>query len=198
MDEFLAPFPLDQGLGLPLGATLIVTGFPTTAPIPFDLDEGLELTNVVALTFTPSTTDADGDLLEDSWEELFFGDIGVISGQDTHPDTGNTYLEYQSAGADPRSGNLETPPIDLSNFTAEITKENGQLYVNFPFPDVSLAQVDITLKSSSILAPSDFKDVTPQPNLENLGQNQHRIALPPTEISMPKNFFIVSISLKTP
>lgn len=128
-------FAFDQGLGLSTGTTFVVTGF-ADAPAPAGF-VGLEVTAITGATiFVASESDTDGDLLDDQWEELFFGALDQIGAFDPHPGTGHSYLEYQLTGEDPRAGTLTGLPLSLIPTNVSLTETpDGLAYLlAFDFP----------------------------------------------------------------
>jgi hypothetical protein len=137
LDENGGFLNLDQGLGLPTGTVLSVTGYTDVlGPPAHDPIEVIALT-VLSIP-VPSNSDANANLLDDDWERFFFGALGVVGPFDPHPVTGISYLQYMLSGADPRSDDdpggvpldLGLPPISF------VELPNTNFAMQFPFPDL--------------------------------------------------------------
>ncbi|MDB4544441.1 hypothetical protein N9Z83_00705 [Akkermansiaceae bacterium] len=197
VDDFGERVLLEQGLGLALNAVFEVTGYAdVTGPAGFDVMEIIRIDSVT----TPVATDNDtnGNLLDDGWEEVFFGDLGVVEPFDLHPTTGHSYLQYHIEGADPRSGNLAVPVVYLWPTNKSFVWSDGlSVYdLEFDFPAAYFDDFDFTLQSSSDLSgfsgPANVGGVTP------LGGGRYRFRISGVESNLDTNFFRIGLSLKAP
>ena len=196
-DRFGERIVLEQGLGLPINAVFEITGFTdVSAPDGFIGLEFIQLENVV----TPLASDADlnGNLLDDSWENLFFGDLGINGPFDSHPETGHSYLQYQLTGADPRSGSLSTetdPVVSLmpTNIHLEWIPEASAYDLRFNFPDDFYHYFNFVLESSPNL--SSFDWLANQGALSRISENTYQWRLQESESNLEANFFRIGVSL---
>lgn len=94
------PFRIDQGMGLAPGTVFEVFGFSDlTGP---DGHPGMEVLSL-ALSAIPlaSNTDTDGNLLDDAWEEFYFGTTG-LDPFSVPVGKSHTLLQFFLEGLDPR------------------------------------------------------------------------------------------------
>ncbi len=186
---------LEQGLGLALGSVFEVTGFTdVTVPAGFTGLEFIRIESVV--TPLASDTDANGNLLDDGWENVFFGDLGVIGPFDPHPVTGHSYLQYHLSGADPRSGSLATPILNLIPDGINLVWVPAATAYNlhFTFPAEFQDRFDFALESSSTLA--GFTGPANTGALVEVSPGNYRFRIKIAESNLDTNFFRIGISLK--
>lgn len=187
---------LDRGLGLALGTRFSVTGYTdVTGPVGHDAMEIISLN--VAFVPAASDHDTDGNLLDDEWEEFFFGATGVVDPWDTHPINGYSFLQLFLIGHDPRHDCTEIPSepiVDLApdNITI-ILLGNGNLALSFTFPDAYSNLFEFTASQST-----DLTSFTPfiTSVLTNPGTNTYNLDLGPTASLPDRNFFHLLMSLK--
>jgi hypothetical protein len=126
-------FRIDQGIGLAPGTEFEVHGFTDiTGP---DGHPGME---VLAMAFTgvplASNNDADGNLLDDEWEEFYFGTTGldpfeVPSGKS------HTLLQFFLEGLDPRGTlNPSGPTLPTAMPAIGLAASAGGGTITFPWP----------------------------------------------------------------
>lgn len=194
-DRFGERVLLEQGLGLALGTVYEITGFiDGTAPAGFTPFEPIRVESVVAPL--ASDTDTNANLLDDGWENVFFGELGAVGPYDPHPDTGHSYLQYQLTGADPRSGSLEGPVVTIFpiNIELEWTPSSNTYDLHFDFPSEFVDQFDFVLQSSTDLA--GFSGPADQGGLQSDGPDRYYFRIQTSESDLDANFFRISISLK--
>lgn len=186
---------LEQGLGLPQGAVFEITGFTdVTSPAGFTGLEFIRIESVV--TPLASDTDTNGNLLDDGWENVFFGDLGVVGPFDLHPVSGHSYLQYHLTGADPRSGSLTTPIVHLMpvHIYLEWIPIATAYDLHFQFPAEFVNSFDFTLQSSEGLAV--FAGPANNGALVPVSPGNYRFRLHISESNLDANFFRIGVSLK--
>lgn len=186
---------LEQGLGLAQGSVFEVTGFTdVTVPAGFTGMEFIRIESVV--TPLASDTDTNGNLLDDGWENVFFGDLGLVGPFNPHPVTGHSYLQYHLSGADPRSGSLVAPILNLmpTNIYFEWVPAATAYDMHFMFPDEFQDRFDFTLQSSSTLA--SFAGPANVGDLVEVSPGNYRFRIKMAESNLDTNFFRIGISLK--
>lgn len=195
VDRFNDRVILEQGLGLAEGTVFEITGYSDVpAPAGFIGFEPIRIESVVAPL--ASDTDANANLLDDGWENAFFGDLGVVDPFEPHPDTGHSYLQYQLSGEDPRSGSLATPIVTVfpDNISFTWIPEASSYDLLFNFPAEFVDSFNFILQSSSDLGGfSGPANIGPM-KMESPGTYSFRIET--TESNLPANFFRIGISLK--
>lgn len=197
LDSFGDREELEQGLGLPLGTIIQITGFTDVeSPTGFEALEVISVDSVVAPL--ASNSDTNGNLLDDEWELFFFGKLGTVSGLDLHPASGHSYLQYQIAGADPRSGNLEDPVVSLTPEDVKILwiPAANAYEVSFDFPAAYLENFDFSLSSSESL--ENFAGTANFGNLRPKGGNRWALRIKAAQSSLARNFFRLEMSLSAP
>jgi hypothetical protein len=156
------PYRFSEGAGLTDGSRLSVQGYT-------DLDSGdcpgqaIEVISIVLdFMVTPSSADADGNLLDDDWERYFFGSPGVDPYDDA---SGNGYsnLQQMLEGTDPLNGGaLDVPIMDLSPPGLETqTLTNGTIRVEWSWPSAYDDQIDFIIRKSSTLESFGNSALTP-------------------------------------
>jgi len=188
-------FSLDQGLGLATGTQFSVTGYTdVTAPSGYD---GMELISL-NLIFAPlaSDDDANANLLADDWETFFFGATGVVSPFEKHPVNGYTYLQLYLIGADPRDDAAPAEPIAIlfPGKTTTVPLANGNMALNFEFPDAFVDAFEFVVQQSDSLA--GFDDIPSAATVTKIGVNTYQIDVGPAASSGSRNFFRLYLRLK--
>jgi hypothetical protein len=186
---------LEQGLGLAVGTVYEITGFTdATAPAGFLGFEPIRVNRVVAPL--ASDTDTNANLLDDGWENVFFGDLGVVGPFDPHPDTGHSYLQYHLSGADPRAGNLTGPIVTLFPTDIQLVwvPAATAFDLTFNFPPEYLSQFEFTVKASGNL--EGFSPATDVGPVMMTGPGSYRMRISVADSNLPANFFQLEISLK--
>jgi len=189
------PMKIEQGLGLAIGMRYSVTGYTdVTGPPGHD---AMEPTNLTVM-FVPSASDNDGDgnLLDDEWEEFFFGATGVKSPFDTHPVNGYTYLQLFLIGHDPRDECTELPTepmIDLAPNDIELIRlPSENLAIKFTFPDAFISHFTFTAAQTETL--TGFAPFATGA-LANPSTNTYHLDLGPSASLPVQNFFQLLMSL---
>lgn len=197
VDRFGDRVLLEQGLGLAEGTIFEITGYPdVTAPAGFLGFEPIRIESVVAPQ--ASDTDANGNLLDDDWEQVFFGELGVVDPFEPHPVTSHSYLQYHLSGADPRSGSLDSSVPVLTVFPHDITftwVPVGSFYnLSFDFPAEFVDRFDFVLQSSSDLG--GFAGPANIGPMETESPGTYSFRIETSESNLEANFFRIGISLK--
>jgi hypothetical protein len=185
---------LEQGLGLAQNSVFEVTGYTdVTVSAGFTGMEFIRIESVV--TPLASDTDTNGNLLDDGWENVFFGDLGVVGPFDSHPVTGHSYLQYHLSGADPRSGSLASPILILmpTQISFEWIPAATAYDMHFIFPAGFQDRFDFTLQSSSTLAA--FLGPANVGPLVEVSPGNYRFRIQVAESNLDTNFFRIGISL---
>jgi hypothetical protein len=188
-------FSFDRGLGLLPGTRYVVTGY-TDVDGPDEI-EAMEILRA-DLSFTPvsSDNDQDSDLLDDEWEQFFFGETNSVSAYDRHPSNDYTYLQLYLLGYDPRDDVTTVPdeaPLIIAPMSSGIQKEeSGDFVIEFNFPEIYFDSFDFTvLESDDLAQPVPMTNV----NIIRVEDNRFRIVLGPNQIEGRRKFYQVSISL---
>ncbi|MFZ9936469.1 MAG: hypothetical protein ACO3JG_05355 [Luteolibacter sp.] len=187
-------FLLERGLGLQAGTRFSVTGFTDTPPAGGY--PTMEIT-AAALAFRPlaSDNDPDANLLDDEWEQFFFGETGQDPYAEPHGG-GYSLLQYFLDGVDPRGGDLPAgPPANLKPQLPVMAAAGGGGYtLDFLFPAAYQGQVGFVLERSTTLA-ADAWSAVPGVGIAPHGGDELRVTLPPAEAPPGKAFYRVGLSL---
>ncbi|ADE55157.1 hypothetical protein [Coraliomargarita akajimensis] len=192
-------FILEQGLGLNIGTSYTVTGYTDASPVAgFDTMEIISIDSII----TPIATDNDtnANLLDDGWEKFFFGAIGAVDPYDAHPDTGHSYLQYQIAGEDPRSGQLEEPIYVLvpTDITIAWNPNPINAYdIEFTFPDAYIDAFNLGLESTTNLIDAPFSGPAEDLGPISIGTDRYQLRAKTSESNLDLNFFRITIGLAT-
>ena len=195
LDRFGERVILEQGLGLGVGTVFEIRGFTdVSAPIGFTGFEPIRIESVVSPQ--ASDTDTNANLLDDGWENVFFGDLGVVGPYDPHPDTGHSYLQYQLSGADPRSGSLGTTIVSIfpENISLVWVPAANAYELTFDFPAEFVGSFDFALESSTTL--TGFGGAGTIGPVTEVSPGSYKFQIETIESNLPANFFRISISLK--
>jgi len=191
------PLSLDQGLGLAVGTRFSVTGYTdVTAPAGH---EGMELVSLNVISI-PAASDRDqnGNLLGDEWEAFFFGELGTVAPQDTHPVNGYTYLQLYLIGHDPRDTSTDIPAaafVNLAPVELDLSSLlSGNFGVEFEFPADYIQYFDFSIQQSSDLPGIPFTNVNHGP-LTSTGPGQWQVDLGINASTVDRNFFRLVVSL---
>ncbi|HMP95408.1 MAG TPA: hypothetical protein PKA51_00725 [Kiritimatiellia bacterium] len=148
-----SPFRFPGGFTMIPGITIQVTAYADVPDAPC-ADETLEPIRLGDMTFAhvtgipaPSPGDADGNLLDDAWEMLFFGTLG----NDPFADLGGGYTLLQAFldGTDPHvpASYGAPPPASLALPEVTITSLNvTSVQVAWTFPPAYAAHLDFILQ----------------------------------------------------
>jgi hypothetical protein len=193
LDQFGDIFTLDQGLGIAHTTSISVQGYTdVTGPAGHEAIEPLVLT-VLSIP-QPSDTDANANLLDDDWEEFFFGGLGVVEPFDLHPVNGFTYLQLFLIGHDPRCDDTPSEALASLTFPAPeiVVLGNSNYGLQFEFPDDYFDSFEWSLQESAGLM--TFNDL-PRAVFQALGGNQYVVDVGPVYSSFVRRFFRIGIAL---
>lgn len=149
---------------------------------------------VIALNLSavpmPSPSDADGNLLVDSWEEVFFGRRGVDPFADADGD-GYSNLEEMLAGTQPDDGLFAPggPPHNLSPPVVTLDSQGAQLKFTFNWPAALIDRFEFGLQASEQVGGPYVS--TPAPPLIPVGGDRFEIQAPVGDI--PAQFYRLTL-----
>jgi hypothetical protein len=195
VNDFGELFNLDQGLGLSQGARYSVHGYTdVTAPGGISGHDAIEPIAIVVLTIPlASDSDQNANLLDDQWEEFFFGNTGVVAPFETHPVSGFTYLTYHISGADPRDDSMDIPSIPNIPFPEPtlVLLPNNNLGLDFSFPHDHVDSYNFGVQDSDDLV---MFDDLPGTTFSSLGGDNYQIDLGATA-TPTRRFFRLTMAL---
>ena len=186
---------LEQGLGLAHGTVYEISGFTdAVAPAGFLGFEPIKVESIVAPL--ASDSDSNGNLLDDGWENVFFGKLGAVGPYDPHPVTGHSYLQYHLTGSDPRSGTLAGPVVTISpvNLAFEWVPAADTYDLQFDFPAEFFDQFNFILQASSTL--EDFAGPADQGGVQTVSPGRYSFRIQSEQSNLSTNFFRIGLSLK--
>lgn len=194
LDSFGEIFTLDQGLGLAHGTRISALGYNDLTP-----PEGHEAIEPLGLTVLSvpmaSNSDSNGNLLDDDWEEFFFGALGVVNPFDPHPVNGFSYLQLFLLGHDPR---CEDPPPDESMVLLELSDPeviilpNSNFGLRFEFPDIFFNNFAWSLSQSPDL--QVFSEI-PGAVFQSEGDNHYLVDVGAIYSGFERRFFRIEMAL---
>lgn len=148
-----ARFSFPQSFTLPVGSAVQVTGYTDLGP---GACGGLQMEVVTAVLTTlpvPSSTDANGNLLPDDWENMFLGGASDPNG-DADGD-GYSNLQELLDGTDPNSAASHgTVVVALSPPQVKLEATGASVTLSWEFPDAYAGKFDFGFKSTTDLAGS--------------------------------------------
>lgn len=186
---------LEQGLGLALGTVYEITGFTDpAAPAGFLGFEPIQVESIVAPL--ASDSDSNGNLLDDGWENVFFGELGAVGPYDPHPVTGHSYLQYQLTGSDPRAGTLADAVVTIFpiNLSMVWVPASNTYDLQFDFPAEFFDQFNFVLQSSPTL--EGFVGPAELGGVQTAAPGRYFFRIQSVQSNLTANFFRIAISLK--
>ena len=182
-------FPANFNL-LP-GAVLTVSGY-TDVTNTDCASRYLQVTNMM-LTSVPVASDNDlnGNLLLDTWEQVFFGKLGVDPFADSDGD-GYSNLQEMLDGTDPTDPlNHKTGPVAFAPPVLTLSGGGGNLQIIFNWPSAYMKNFIFGIRSTPALGAPFVNE--PGAVLTDLGPDWHQLALPiPPD---PGHFYYLYIML---
>lgn len=186
------PFQFPDTFSLPLGSMMAIIGYTDLPPVG-----GLPVIEVVSarafLIPEPSTTDSDGNLLNDEWERLFFGQLGndPYSSSDG---SGYSLLQQALAGTDPTDAGSSPGDAPVAFDFADVVPSperavNGDYTLYFQWPTPYLGHFDFVVYESHDLVSFTKRSAS----ISHLGGGLHRAAI--TGVSEPSAFYRVGVRL---
>lgn len=190
------PCVLPTSINLVPGSQLAVFGFPDVPEVPGTI--GVEVISL-ALASVPviSSTDLDGDLLLDAWENVFLGGTGSDAFGDTDGD-GYSDLQEQLAGTDPsNASNIPAvPPVNFSNPAVNLEPSGGQLKIVFNWPASYAGFFKFGVTSADDLGGA-FVPLSATPAVQRVGDTFEVTLTPPDgQWGDPHRFFILNVGLR--
>ena len=189
-----APCAFPPNLQLLPGTLLGVFGHTDLSAAP-----GTLAVEVISLSLDgvpmPSPGDADGNLLADSWEELFFGGTGADAFADSDGD-GYSNLHEMLAGTAPDDG-LRVPggpPYSLARPLVSLIPEGGQWRFVFSWPGALMGRFNFGLEESDEVTGPFLQ--TGSTATISLGGDQHEIRA--NTSASTKKFYRLNLKLSGP
>ncbi|HMJ92027.1 MAG TPA: thrombospondin type 3 repeat-containing protein, partial [Candidatus Acidoferrum sp.] len=168
------PCSFPPNLQLLPGAQIGVIGFADVTATP-----GTLAVEVISLTLDgvpmPSPGDADGNLLADSWEGLFFGDLGNDAFADSDGDSYSN-LQEMFAGTAP-DDSLIIPggqPFSIVRPLVQLVPNGNQWRLIFQWPDALMNQLQFGFQESGAVTGPYQNSSTPIQTI-SLGGNTHEL-----------------------
>jgi hypothetical protein len=185
------PYDLPDSFGVVTGSELQVSGY---ADLPPPLS-GLSLEVIsVSLSAIPiaSDLDADGNLLVDTWEKLFFG-----NGQDAFADNdgdGYSNLQEMFENSDPDDpfGIPAVVLMDLEAPLMEIVLDGSQIRLRFEWPALYINRIDVGVKATATLG-TPFTSV-PATGPTQIGANLFEVVVPSSALT--EQFYFLYLALR--
>jgi hypothetical protein len=206
---------LDLFGGGPTFTLLATTGSPFDFPDNFQLLPGslvrvsgyTDVTNdqcaypaieVVSalLASVPIATDTDGNgnLLIDSWENRFFGDIGITDPFGDADGDGYSNLQEMLDGSDPRDfyGRPVGPPVNFAQPVLGLILPGGSVEVHFFWPAAYINRFNFGVRHSPALG-TPFTDLVVS-SPANVSGDEFKITFTPPGTT--QHFYFLTISLR--
>jgi hypothetical protein len=193
-DSFGQPFGFPQNFQLLTGTVVQVSGY-TDATNPACAWPAIEVTDVLLASMPVATDrDADGNLLLDSWEQRFFGNLGVANPFADSDGDGYSNLQEMLEGSDPLDfyGRPSVPPVTFSPPVLALKPNGGQIELHYFWPAVYINRFNFGVRHSSNLG-QPFTDLPVSPPVP-VGGDEFKItfSVPATE----QHYYYLSLSLR--
>ncbi len=188
------PFTFPNNFQLLPGSVVQVTGY-TDVVSPSCAYPAIEVTSVL-LTSVPlaTDTDANGNLLIDTWEKRFFGAVGIADPFGDADGDGYQNLQEMLEGTDPRDGfgHPLVPPVAFSAPVLELVPAGTQGELHFLWPAYYINRFNFGVRHTSDLTTA-FADL-PVSNPVGVSGDEFKItfAIPTTAA----HFYYLVISLR--
>jgi len=190
-DQRGQPFELPGHFRVTPGSEFHITAYNDLPPVSGSLP--LEVFSLTLTTVPlPSVTDADGNLLPDEWERLFFGSTGQDAFSSPNG-SGYTLLQQFLEGSDPtqHSSVPSGPPaVFVFEDVAPQRDETGSYSIYFHWPTAYLQAFEFIVREST-----DLTTFTPRSaTITHLGGGHHRAVIPAS--SLTRAFYQVGVRLR--
>jgi len=188
------PFAFPENFQLLPGSVVHVSGY-TDVSNPACAWPAIEVTSA-SLNSVPLATDSDGNgnLLIDTWEQRFFGRIGVADPFADSDGDGYSNLQEMLEGSDPRdvNGRPSVGPVSFSLPMLDLQPSGGQIELHFVWPAMYIDRFNFGIRHSSALdVPFTNLSVS---NPANVAGDEFKISfsIPPGTT----HFYYLTISLR--
>lgn len=169
------PFTFPPNLQLLPGTRLALLGHTDLPAAPATLAVEVITLGLDAVPM-PSPGDADGNLLADSWEELFLGEMGANAFADFDGDGYSNLQEMLDGTApDDQFGRPVGVPYSLSPPTIELVPDGGQWRFVFSWPGGLMGRFQFGIEESDLIAGPFI--ATTEPTTLLSGGDQHEIRI---------------------
>lgn len=198
-----ATFALQDATGLPFGfpnsfqllpgSEVLVSGYTdvTNSDCAYP---AIEVTSVLLNSVPVATdSDADGNLLVDSWEKKFFGYAGVANPFLDSDTDGYSDLQEMLEGSDPRDF-FGRPSVAIANFqapTLSLSASGGQVELHFLWPAGYIGEFNFGVRHTSDLS-TPFVDLSVTAP-ENVAGDEFKMTF--TLPATAHHFYYLTISL---
>ncbi len=152
-DSFGQPFEFPQNFQLLPGSVVQASGY-TDATNPACANPALEVTAVLLASLpVAADSDANGNLLLDSWEQRFFGDLGVANPFADSDGDGYSNLQEMLEHSDPLDpyGHPSVPPVTFGPPVLALQPNGGQIELHFLWPAAYIGSFNFGVRHASDL-----------------------------------------------
>jgi hypothetical protein len=188
------PFAFPENFRLLPGSVVRASGY-TDATNPACGFPAIEVTSI-SLDSVPLATDSDGNanLLIDTWEQRFFGRVGVADPFADSDGDGYSNLQEMLEGSDPRdvNGRPSVGPVSFSFPMLNLQPSAGQIELHFMWPAYYIDRFNFGVRHTATLE-VPFTNLSVS-NPVNVAGDEFKIsfAIPPGTA----HFYYVTISLR--
>ncbi|SKB06331.1 hypothetical protein SAMN02745166_04450 [Prosthecobacter debontii] len=190
MDARGRPFELPGHFRVTPGSQFSITAYDDLPSVG-----GKSALEVLSLSLTtlplPSSTDADGNLLPDEWELLFFGRMGLNASL-SMDGSGYSLLQEFLAGTDPTDAQ-SSPTGEIATFrfgpVSQERQPDGSFVIEFAWTNTLSGAFEFVVQSSADLvhfSPCDAE-------IQSLGENRYRAMVPAS--ADPRAYYRVGVRL---
>ena len=188
------PFGFPENFQLVTGCVVQVTGYTdvTNATCGYP---AIEVTSAL-LSSVPIVMDADinGNLLLDSWEQKFFGGVGLVSPFADADGDGYSNLQEMLEGSDPRDfyDTPAVPPVNFAQPMLTLTDSGGQINLFFTWPAYYINRFNFGVRYTPSIGVPFVNLAVPAP--VNIAGDHFKITFPAP--GSPQSFYYWTVSLR--
>jgi hypothetical protein len=153
LDSSGLPFSFPDNFDLPLGSRVQIAGYTDVTNSACGY-RAIEVTGaLLASVPIASDTDADGNLLIDSWEKQFFGYLDFVTPFDDDDGDGYTNLQEMLEGSDPADfyGRPSVLPAPFEAPVLALGQSGGQMELHFNWPAAYIGRFQFGVRHTATL-----------------------------------------------
>ncbi len=190
------PFGFPDGFNLLPGSVVEISGYTDVAGAGCAWP-GIEVTSALLASVPLATdTDADGNLLIDTWEKKFFGWLGVADPFADSDGDGYKNLQEMLEGSDPRDF-YGRPAVGVADFHAPMlglsfSESGGEISLHFQWPAAYINKFNFGVRHTAALE-LPFADL---PILGPVNVAGDEFVITFTAPATPQHYYYLTVSLR--
>jgi hypothetical protein len=194
LDSARLPFSFPDNFDLLPGSLVEITGYTDLTNSPCGLAAVEVISALLCSVPIASDTDADGDLLIDTWEKQFFGHQSAADPFVDSDGDGYSNLQEMLEGSDPADfyGRPSGPVVPFNAPALSLGESGGQMELSFSWPSTYLSQFEFKVQHTPALGVPFTELVAAGPI--GVGGNQFKMTFPAP--ATPQHYFYLTVRLR--